>query len=76
MFERFANSWTLVKASASVLSADKELMVFPAISAGLFDAAALGDFGIYAAALYRYAAEGDAGAFFRSELVRDAFRPK
>jgi len=33
MFQRFSNSWALVKASASVLSADKELMVFPAVSA-------------------------------------------
>lgn len=35
MFQRFSNSWALVKASASVLRADKELMVFPAISAAL-----------------------------------------
>jgi len=35
MFQRFSNSWSLVKASAAVLSADKELMVFPAISAAL-----------------------------------------
>ena len=35
MFQRFSNSWSLVKASAAVLSADKELMVFPAISAVL-----------------------------------------
>ena len=35
MFQRISNSWALVKASASVLSADKELMVFPAISAVL-----------------------------------------
>ena len=32
MFERFARSWTLVKASASVLKQDKELMLFPVIS--------------------------------------------
>jgi len=35
MFQRFSNSWALVKASAEVLRADKELMVFPAISAAL-----------------------------------------
>jgi hypothetical protein len=35
MFKRLSNSWALVKASAAVLSADKELMVFPAISAVL-----------------------------------------
>jgi hypothetical protein len=33
MFERFSRSWELVKASASVLSQDKELLVFPAVSA-------------------------------------------
>jgi hypothetical protein len=33
VFQRFSNSWKLAKASARVLSADKELMVFPALSA-------------------------------------------
>jgi hypothetical protein len=33
MFERFSRSWTLVKASAEVLRQDKELLVFPLISA-------------------------------------------
>ena len=33
MFRRLSNSWELTKASAHVLSADKELMVFPLISA-------------------------------------------
>jgi hypothetical protein len=32
MFEKFSRSWDLVKASASVLRSDKELMLFPAIS--------------------------------------------
>ncbi len=32
MFQRLSNSWALVKASASVLRADKELIVFPIIS--------------------------------------------
>lgn len=36
MFERFARSWTLVKASAEVLRQDKELLLFP-----LFSTAAL-----------------------------------
>ena len=35
MFKRLSNSWELVKASAAVLQADKELMVFPIISAAL-----------------------------------------
>jgi hypothetical protein len=33
MFQRISNSWELVKASAAVLRADKELVVFPVISA-------------------------------------------
>ena len=33
MFERLANSWELVKASAAVLRADKELVLFPVVSA-------------------------------------------
>ena len=63
MFQSLSNSWSLVKASAAVLRADKELMVFPVISgvlsvvvlitfavpsvmAGLFDSTALADSGI------------------------------
>lgn len=33
MFERFARSWSLIKASASVLKQDKELLLFPLLSA-------------------------------------------
>lgn len=33
MFRRVSNSWQLVKASAAVLRADKELIVFPIVSA-------------------------------------------
>ena len=32
--------------------------------------------GIYAAALYRYAAEGDAGSFFSPDMVKGAFQRK
>jgi hypothetical protein len=32
MFERIANSWELIKASAAVLRADKELVVFPIVA--------------------------------------------
>ncbi len=32
MVERISNSWELVKASAAVLGADKELIVFPIVS--------------------------------------------
>jgi hypothetical protein len=34
MFERLSRSWTLVKAAASVLQQDKELLLFPLISMG------------------------------------------
>jgi hypothetical protein len=34
MFERLSRSWELVKASASVLRQDKELLLFPLISLG------------------------------------------
>jgi hypothetical protein len=33
MFEKFSRSWTLVKASADVLRSDRELMLFPLVSA-------------------------------------------
>jgi hypothetical protein len=33
MFEKFSHSWSLVKSSAAVLRADKELLVFPLLSA-------------------------------------------
>jgi hypothetical protein len=33
MFQRLANSWELAKASARVLRADKELLIFPLVSA-------------------------------------------
>ncbi len=32
MFQKFSNSWELIKASAAVLRADKELIVFPIVS--------------------------------------------
>ena len=35
MFEKLSKSWDLVKASAAVLRADKELLLFPVISAAL-----------------------------------------
>ena len=32
MFKKISNSWALLKASAAVLRADKELIVFPIVS--------------------------------------------
>ncbi len=43
------------------------------IGLGLFSSALNG---IYTAAVYRYATEGQAGDFFETELVQNAFRPK
>lgn len=43
MFEKFSRSWELVKASASVLRSDKELMLFPVLS-GLATLAVLATF--------------------------------
>lgn len=34
MVDVFANSWSLIKASAAVLNKDKELLIFPILSAG------------------------------------------
>ena len=47
------------------------LMAFVAIA---LVSSALG--GIYAAAVYRYAAEGETGGFFTPAMVKSAFRPK
>jgi hypothetical protein len=49
------------------------LLVLALIVIGLVSAA-LG--GVYAAAVYRYAAEGQTGMFFGADMVRDAFRQK
>ncbi len=134
MFEKLSTSWELVKASAAVLRADKELLLFPVISAvlsmlvvvtfvvpamlaGVFglislatlavgvllivaaaatESAVLTIFvvaclvlafvaialvssalsGVYAAAVYRYAADGQADGFFTPAMVRSAFRAK
>jgi uncharacterized Tic20 family protein len=35
VFERVSNSWQMVKASPAVLQADKELILFPVVSASL-----------------------------------------
>jgi len=49
-------------------------LVVIALVANALVSSALG--GVYAAAVYRYAAEGDAGSFFTPDMVRNAFRPK
>ena len=63
MFERFSRSWALIKASASVLGKDKELLVFPAVSsvAALIVAAS------FLAPLFWWS-QGHAGAFNKDEM--------
>ncbi len=64
MFEKFSRSWALIKASASVLSKDKELLVFPAVSA----AAGLMVIASFAAPLIWWAM-GHPDAFQRDEMT-------
>jgi hypothetical protein len=49
-------------------------LVVLALIANALVGSALG--GVYAAAVYRYAAEGDTGTFFTPDMVRNAFQPK
>ncbi|MGD8555668.1 MAG: DUF6159 family protein [Anaerolineales bacterium] len=49
------------------------LMILGGVLLGLLSSALNG---IYSAAVYRYAAEGETGEFFSQELVQGAFRPK
>lgn len=59
--------------SATLMVIVAGLLVLALVAIGLV-ASALS--GIYAAAVYRYAAEGQAGSFFPAELVRHAFRSR
>lgn len=59
--------------SATLMVIVAGLLVLALVAIGLV-ASALS--GIYAAAVYRYAAEGQAGSFFPAELVRNAFRSR
>jgi hypothetical protein len=68
---------------ATVLAASTGLVVLIALTVSLFVLALvfIGLInstlsGIYMAAVYRYAAEGETGGFFSEELVREAFRLK
>lgn len=83
VFGLLAFATLVVGALLFVLAATTESVVLMVLVGGLVVLAlvanalvgsALG--GVYAAAVYRYAAEGDAGTFFAPELVRHAFRPK
>lgn len=59
--------------SAAVIISTIVLFVLVIIAFGLIGSALNG---IYTAAVYRYATEGDAGTFFDTELVQNAFRAK
>lgn len=59
MFEKFSRSWGLVKASASVLRADKELMLFPILSS-LATLVVLATFALPAFTLKLFAGESQA----------------
>ena len=90
MFEKFRRSWALVKASASVLRSDKELMLFPLVSSAA-TLLVLATFAVPTFALRIFEnGFGPVGAiwafafyfcqytviiFFNSALVGAAFRP-
>lgn len=59
--------------NAVLIVAMVALTVLAAITVGLVHAALQG---VYSAALYRYAAEGEAGAEFSGTLLSSAFKPK
>jgi hypothetical protein len=59
--------------SALVIGLAVLLVVLALVTVGLISST-LG--GIYSAAVYRYAAEGDTGGYFSTEMVQSAFRPK
>ncbi|MCL4817855.1 MAG: hypothetical protein KJ067_01870 [Vicinamibacteria bacterium] len=74
MFERLARSWELTKASLAVLSADKELLVYPLLS-GLASVLVLATFAIPAllAGIGDRLASGEDGARVLGTIVAFAF---
>lgn len=74
MFSSLSRSWELVKASAAVLAADKELLVFPLVS-GAASLVVLATFAIpaFLAGLLDQAAGGDEGARILSGIVAFLF---
>ena len=59
--------------SAAIIALAAVLFVLILVFLGLISSTLNG---IYVAAVYRYAAEGEASGFFSEEMVRGAFRPK
>ena len=64
---------TVTTGSVVLIALAAVLFVLVLVSVGLINSTLSG---IYVAAVYRYAAEGEAGGFFSEELVREAFRPQ
>jgi site-specific recombinase len=64
--------WVISTNSPALIALTALLFVLIFVFVGLINATLTG---IYVAAVYRYAAEGEASGFFSEEMVRGAFRP-
>ncbi len=65
--------WIVSLESTPVLILSIVMFVLVLVILGLISSTLTG---IYVAAVYRYAAEGETGSFFSNEMVQGAFRPK
>lgn len=72
MFERIRRGWELAKASAAVLSADRELLVFPLLS-GLASIVVMASFAIPLVGSELFASLGSTGGKVTAGLVTWAF---
>ncbi|MBU6422397.1 MAG: hypothetical protein KGL98_08110 [Gammaproteobacteria bacterium] len=73
---KFARTWQLMGASWQLLKQDKRLVMFPLISSVALGLVQSTLQTIYQAAVYRYAADGQAPKGFDGQLIADAFRVK
>ncbi len=74
MFERIQNSWTLIKASAGVLRADKELIIFPILSSiGVLLVTASFAFPLFLTGFFNALIEGEGQSQLLSYLVGFVF---
>jgi hypothetical protein len=64
--------WVVSTNSPALIALTALLFVLIFVFVGLINSTLNG---IYVAAVYRYAAEGEASGFFSEEMVRGAFRP-
>jgi len=74
MFDRLKRSWELVKASAAVLSADKELLIFPLVS-GVLSILVMATFAVpaFLAGIGDHMVSGDQGARILGGIVAFTF---